>query len=141
MRSRSCCVALATTATTNGASRRRPRSFAVLSCRAVFGRSDLPSPALKASRCGLCVSFGVSVCRRLSQISSWAPSLDRATVARGQQREAIGPRRPRERSRYLARPSVQKSKQNADNQKTILSSSLIFEKYLVTLSSTQNTIS
>lgn len=121
-RSRSCCVALAATANTNDASRRQPRLFAVLSCRRVFGRSDLPSPASKASRCGLCVSFGVSVCRRPSQISSWAPSLNRAAVARCQQREAIGSRGPRERSRYLARPSAQKSKQ----KNTSIKSKILF---------------
>lgn len=48
---------------------------------------DLPSLALKASRYGLCVSFGASVCHRPFQISSWAPSLNWAAVDRSNQRD------------------------------------------------------
>lgn len=51
------------------------------------GASDLPSLALKASRYGLCASFGVSVCPRPFQISSWAPSLNGGTAGRCNKRD------------------------------------------------------
>lgn len=77
-----------------------------------LGESDLPSLALKASRYGLCVSFEASVCRRLFQISSWAPSLNWASVVRSNQRDGDW---SAEITRTLAIPSASistKSKQN-----------------------------